>query len=213
VSAPVPIEIRLAGGSTVRGHEFAASGAPVVFIHEPGRDLDAWGAITADFAKRGFRVLALDLPGHGLSDGDADDWDGTIGEVMEQIEVQWGPMGVVAAGAACQPFLAIGTDHGVPIQAMISPTDSDEAALRSSARSMRLVMCGTADGDAQRAAKTMYDGARGHRMMVTGGKLEQGTELLVAHPHLAEELVMWFRRYLTAYHLGWINEITSTAKE
>jgi hypothetical protein len=205
--------VRIAEGEAVRGHEFAAAGPPVLFLHEPGRDLDAWGPRTAEFAKKGFKVLAVDLPGHGLSDGGPDDWAGSVGALIREIGAQWGPLGVVAAGAACRPFLDIGADEGVPVQAMISPDGLDEPAIRASVNSMRLVMCGPGDEDAHRAAKAAYDGARGQRMMVSGGGAEQGSDLIVTHPNLLEELVMWFRRYLTAYHLGWIKQVTSMTKE
>ena len=211
MSHPVPIEVRTGSGVTVRGHELAAVGPPVVFLHEPGRDLDAWGPRTAEFAKKGFKVLALDLPGHGLSDGDEDDWAAPMGEVIGEIGAQWGPLGVVAAGTACGPLLEIGADQGVPVQTMISPPAFEPDSLRDAAPSMRLLMCGPADDDSHRATKTVFDRIRGQRIMITGGDAEQGTDLIVAHGRLLEELVMWFRRNLTAYHLAWIKEVTSTA--
>jgi len=44
---------------------------PIVLIHSLGGHLDHWAASLAHFATRG-RVLALDLPGHGLSDKPAE---------------------------------------------------------------------------------------------------------------------------------------------
>lgn len=209
MSPPIPIEVRIGDGKTLRGHEFAPSGPPVVFLHEPGLDLDAWGPCTAEFAERGFKVLALDLAGHGLSDGEEGDWADSISEALGEIGSQWGPLGVIAAGPTCRPLLDIGADDGVPVQALVSPPPVDQESLRRSVPSMRLVMCGPDDREAHAAAKAVFDGVRGQRLMITGGGAHQGTELIANNPHLGDDLVMWFRRYLTAHHLAWIKQITS----
>lgn len=43
----------------------------MVFLHGAGDDRTAWALQTRYFAARGYRVVALDLPGHGHSDGPA----------------------------------------------------------------------------------------------------------------------------------------------
>ena len=43
----------------------------VVFIHGAGQDHSAWALQSRYFAHHGFNVLAVDLPGHGRSGGDA----------------------------------------------------------------------------------------------------------------------------------------------
>jgi pimeloyl-ACP methyl ester carboxylesterase len=41
----------------------------VLLLHEPGADIDAWGSLPAQLAQSlGVEALAVDLPGHGLSD-------------------------------------------------------------------------------------------------------------------------------------------------
>ena len=209
MTAPIAIEVRLPDGSTVRGHELPESGPPVVFVHEPGCDLDAWGSRTAQFARRGFKVLALDLPGHGLSDGEPGDWEAGLTSALSQIGFQWGPLGVVAAGDTCRAVLSLGAEEGVPVQVMLSPPEVDAGCLRRSAPSTRLLMCGPADHAAHEATKTVFAGVRGQKLMITGGGDEQGANLIRVNGHLLDELVMWFRRNLTAYHLAWISEITS----
>lgn len=52
----------------VRGQFWPGNVNWVLLIHEPGGDLDAWGAVPLVFAEDGYSVLAIDLPGHGLSD-------------------------------------------------------------------------------------------------------------------------------------------------
>src|ERR1700744_480487 len=53
------------------GKPFAPSRPAVVFIHGAEHDHSVWALQTRYFAHHGFGVLALDLPGHGRSDGPA----------------------------------------------------------------------------------------------------------------------------------------------
>lgn len=53
------------------GNELAESGPVVILIHGAGMDSTVWSLQTRYLAYRNFRVLALDLPGHGRSEGHA----------------------------------------------------------------------------------------------------------------------------------------------
>lgn len=44
------------------------SGHPLVLLHAFGSNSDTWTRIATDLADAGFRVIAIDLPGHGRSD-------------------------------------------------------------------------------------------------------------------------------------------------
>ena len=77
--------------------------------------------------------------------------------------------------------------------------------------STRLLMCGPDDREALETTKTVFGRVRGQKLMITGNGVQQGSDLLTANSHLLDELVMWFRRNLTAHHLAWIAEITATA--
>ena len=70
--APTAVAVRTADGLTLRGHEWPVDGPAVVFAHDLGDDLDAWGPVTARMAAAGFRVISMELRGHGLSEGDPD---------------------------------------------------------------------------------------------------------------------------------------------
>lgn len=54
------------------GHELAG-GEPVVLVHGAGGNRTVWASQARHLAARGIDVLALDLPGHGLTDGPAHD--------------------------------------------------------------------------------------------------------------------------------------------
>lgn len=68
-----PIQFDAADGVSLRGEVTGTDGPILILVHEPGRDLDTWGAAPAWLAKAGFCVMAFDLRGHGASDGEVDD--------------------------------------------------------------------------------------------------------------------------------------------
>jgi pimeloyl-ACP methyl ester carboxylesterase len=51
------------------GRDFDASLSPIVFLHGAGMDHTVWALPARYFAHRGRAVLAVDLPGHGRSEG------------------------------------------------------------------------------------------------------------------------------------------------
>ncbi len=53
------------------GVELAGGDPVVVLIHGAGMDATVWQLQTRSLAHRGFRAVAVDLPGHGRSDGEA----------------------------------------------------------------------------------------------------------------------------------------------
>lgn len=121
--------------ATVDGHvAHAATGgvephgdAPaIVLIHGAGMDATAWHLQTRYLAHRGFRALAVDLPAHGRSDGDA---LATIAEMAD-----WVVRFADAAGASACHVVghSMGTFVGL------------EMARRHPANVASLTLCGTA---------------------------------------------------------------------
>jgi pimeloyl-ACP methyl ester carboxylesterase len=51
------------------GRDSAASAPLVVFLHGAGMDHSVWALPARALAYAGYRVLAVDLPGHGASEG------------------------------------------------------------------------------------------------------------------------------------------------
>ena len=81
MSHPESLELPLPWGPVVRGVCWGAGPDTVLLLHEPGADIDAWGALPSRLASiLGIEVIAVDLPGHGLSD---DPWQPErLGEVI-----------------------------------------------------------------------------------------------------------------------------------
>ncbi len=66
----IEVEGKVAHGAT-GGRAIAADGPVVILIHGAGMDSTVWSLQTRYLAYRGFRVVAVDLPGHGGSAGNA----------------------------------------------------------------------------------------------------------------------------------------------
>ena len=130
LSRPYPIEIALADGTVLRGMEHPADGPPLLFVHDLGEDLDAWGSVAPAVRSQGFRVICLELRGHGLSDGEPDP-SATVGDLvgaLAEVTGAFGPVGLVLHGEAASAAFELGPGHGAPVHAVISPTpgpDSD----------------------------------------------------------------------------------------
>jgi pimeloyl-ACP methyl ester carboxylesterase len=58
---------------------------PVLLVHGWGASLYMWRAWFAPFAAAGFRVLALDLPGHGMSDKPTDPGRYTVDRMVASV--------------------------------------------------------------------------------------------------------------------------------
>ena len=61
------------------------AGDPVVFIHGAGMDHTVWTQQVRNFARRGYRVVAPDLPGHGRSAGPAIDSIGAMADWLADL--------------------------------------------------------------------------------------------------------------------------------
>jgi pimeloyl-ACP methyl ester carboxylesterase len=72
---PLAIEWSLPSRTVLRGFRWGQGPDTAVLLHEPGADLDAWATLPVEITRQlEFETIAVDLPGHGLSD---DPWDPT----------------------------------------------------------------------------------------------------------------------------------------
>jgi pimeloyl-ACP methyl ester carboxylesterase len=67
-----PLELEAVGGAVLRGQLRTGGEDGVLLVHDPGRDLDAWAPLAESLCQYRLTVLAIDLAGHGGSDGDSD---------------------------------------------------------------------------------------------------------------------------------------------
>ena len=128
--SPVPVEVVGQNGLSLRGLEWPTPGPPVIFVHDYGADLDQWESLTVGLARKGFRVVSLELSGHGLSDGEPD--PDSILEDVETMVVQtsrtWGPLGLVTTGESARGAIRVGAAQGAAVQILISPPPLEPTA-------------------------------------------------------------------------------------
>ena len=125
-----------------------SAGAPsVVFIHGAGFDHSVWVMPARYFARHGFNVLALDLPGHGRSSGaalqsieDMTDWLQRVMQVcdIDQSAVVGHSMGslvsflfAVRYPQHCSALALLGTSSPMPVgdPLLDAARDGDHAAV------------------------------------------------------------------------------------
>lgn len=198
--SPLPIEIEVETGTKLRGHEWLTPGAPIVMVHDEGGDLDAWGGALQMSAEAGFHVIAVDLRGHGLSDGEADEkrLEADLAALVGQINRVWGTCGLVLAGRSCRGALRLGWEADAPTQVFISPdlADMDEAAIRSAPPVIRMVMVGTLDPLAKDESERVFEALPGQKVMASVGDAARGEMLIRRRAHLVEDICAFFRMYL-----------------
>ncbi|MDQ2683106.1 MAG: hypothetical protein M3Y37_06225, partial [Chloroflexota bacterium] len=169
----------------------------VVLIHDVGGDLDDWRGLPASLAGQGYHVLAIDLPGHGLSD---DPWEQglareTIAEVVagarsggqgRRFAISAGRIAPLVGGAELDALIAI------------SPAPDDDWAPDQSAAPC-LIFVGGGDPGAAAAADRYFHGRRGWSVVSSFGVRENGSKLLAGSwaRHLTEQAIAFLRDYRT----------------
>ena len=104
----------------------AAQQPAVVFVHGAGNDHSVWSLQSRYFAHHGFRVLAVDLPGHGRSAGPA----------LTSVEAIADWLAVATAAAGLADYALVGHSMGA--------LASLEHAARHGARVRQLALLGIA---------------------------------------------------------------------
>lgn len=202
MTRPLPIVVRIRSGLGLRGHEWPVDGPPVAFLHDFGEDLDVWGSLPGRVAALGFRVMSLELRGHGLSDGTAD--PATLEEdtrqLVAELRATFGPIGLVCHGAAAGVAFRLSAEDGAPAHIVVSPLpgplpiDPDDTTA-----AVRLIVSGTLHQPSNRYLNEVYARIRGQKLRVTTAAEEHGPQLLLTRPHLVEHMTTFLRRYLPGH--------------
>ena len=221
VASPIPIAVALESGLVLRGHEFSVDGPPIVFVHDLDEDLDAWIPLTSQMAAQGFRVISIDLRGHGLSDGgrDASSIIDDIRAMVGEIKGSFGPAGLVTYGEVAYTTFFIDENWGAPTQVAVSPIPPRTLNLDidQTKPAMRMIVHGKHDAESSTFVDESYGRIRGQKLLVSTGSDLAGPALIREHPSLFEQIVIFMRRYLTGHQLKFIedhkDEIAARARQ
>ena len=141
-----PVDGRQAFAGTGTGR--AGRDAPtVMFVHGAGMDHTVWVLPSRYFARQGYRVLAVDLPGHGRSEGPPlasieamSDWLHSVCAVLDvdTAAIVGHSMGSLVAyrfavdhAERCRALALLGTSVPMPVTDMLldAAADDDHAAI------------------------------------------------------------------------------------
>lgn len=180
-SGATAVEIPLPWGPIARGVRWGSGDDIAILVHEPGSDLDAWGDVARRLAaKLPLAMLAVDLPGHGLSD---DPWQPErLGDLLDGLDAALPAVGrrfLVAAGESglaaieCAARLELG---GLVCLSPDLPED-DHRPPRSPAVPKQF-FAGALAGDDLIAARKLASLCGGWAVVTSVPVAERGTALL-----------------------------------
>jgi pimeloyl-ACP methyl ester carboxylesterase len=177
---PAAIEITLSAGLVVRGQQWPGGADSVILVHEPGRDLDAWRDLPELLRDDGLTVVAIDLPGHGLSDNP---WQPAclpevLSATMDSLSDEHGTALIIAAGPCATVALRSPSPRLGGVVALSPGNTGDSPAAGGSPPRPKLVLAGAADPAVLAAARSVSRQAPGWSLVSTFATREQGTALL-----------------------------------
>ncbi len=196
VPRPEPVEIEMPGERLVlRGLHWPGGDHAIVLVHEPGADVDRWSTVPDDLARDGYAVLAIDLPGHGLSDGV---WRPEFLDLAVAAAYQ----AATASGARAVFLIAAGiaattTVTGFRARVALSPRlVTVPAALRDALAVPCLILAGAGEEE-RAAAQALYRHSTGWTVLSSFGAVPPGTPLLESawESHAREQILAFLADY------------------
>jgi pimeloyl-ACP methyl ester carboxylesterase len=195
-TAPTAIELPLPWGQTLRGLHWPGNGNPILLLHEPDADLDAWGALPPTLAAAlDAAVFAYDLPGHGLSD---DPWQpDRLPDVLRLAShhISAGhPLAMLAAGQTAT--FALQHAPALPLLGLVclSPAEPTAPPPRSPTIP-KLFFAGSLAADDLARARRLAATCAGWSIVTAIPLAAQGTNLLPTtwHARITEQTVAFLR--------------------
>lgn len=196
-----PVAVELSSGSTVRGTRTSSESSTytIVMIHDLGADLDEFGPLADLLAGAGFDVVAVDLPGHGLSDGDEPSPDTCRAEVVEILSelIGTGPAGLVSSGRVASVAASLGDAHGIRTQLLFGPIlDATIAGDARREHSIRLVIHGDGPNLVGTETQRFFSHLIGEKMLIYNASALVGAAEVIRAPAVRAHVELFFQRYL-----------------
>lgn len=198
-------ELELDGGIVVRGIRIhGGSAARLVFLHDVGQDLDEFGRLPEALAACGCDVLAVDLPGHGVSDDPPDvaTVPALVVQALREIRNDV-PLGLVASGRTATVGAVVGRPHGIESQVLINPV-LDEYWLTGGHRehAIRLVMHAERSHLVGTETQRFLGRLIGEKMLLHHPAIEHGPASIAQDSTPLAHFTLFVQRYLIAQLRG-----------
>jgi alpha-beta hydrolase superfamily lysophospholipase len=213
VAASHRVSLRTEDGVTLAAtwYEPSSRGGPaVVLVHMLHRSRRDWDGVASRLASEGIGAVAIDLRGHGESQGSAavEDLSRMALDVraarrfLSSRSDTHGPVGLAGASlGASLAALEASTDSTIASVALLSPSLEYrglriEAALRKYGDRPAFLVAGDDDPYAARSVRELQKAGGGTRETLLLSRAGHGTTMLSRDPELTRRLVDWFRRTL-----------------
>jgi alpha-beta hydrolase superfamily lysophospholipase len=212
IDASQRIAFRADDGVALAGtwYEPASRPAPaVILVHMLQRSRRDWDQVASRMASEGIGAFAIDLRGHGESQGSAQDYANMAQDVRAARRVLSTrgdviPSRIGIAGASIGATLAALTaadDVSIGSLALLSPSIEYrglriDAPMRKYGARPALLVASDDDGYAVRSSRDLQKAGGGVRETLVLNRAGHGTAMLASDQDLARRLVDWFRRTL-----------------
>jgi pimeloyl-ACP methyl ester carboxylesterase len=196
--SPDAIERILPWGAVLRGFRWGDGPDVAILLHDPGADIDAWAILPVEIARQlEIETVAVDLPGHGLSD---DPWEpARLTDLLRSLPDLAPAVGrrfLIAAGASA--IAALDQAPALEISGLVclsprSPGDGWHA--QRSPHVPKLFVAGSLAGNDLEDARRLAASCGGWAIVTSVPVTKQGTELLASPwgDHLIEKIVAFLR--------------------
>ena len=188
----------------VRGVSIKGAGrGTIVFVHDLQRDLDEFGTLPELLAASGFDTVAVDLPGHGLSDGDEIPFEqcfAVVTEIVAEVVTALAGadvVGFVSTGRIATVGAALGREQGVAAQLLANPQlDAVIASQAPRAYAVRLVVHGDGPSIVGTDTQKFFSYLIGEKLLVFNAGIASGAAAIARSPTLQAHVELFFKRYL-----------------
>jgi pimeloyl-ACP methyl ester carboxylesterase len=206
------IDLETGDGVRIRGTHYAPGlgQAPgVVLLHMLGRQRSDWDAFARQLQEAGYAVLAIDLRGHGESEGRRDwqamtqDAESAIAYLRSRPEIDGDRIALIGASIGANIVLnAAANDPQIKGAALLSPGldyrgVTTEDAVKMLGDRPLLIVASEEDSYAADSARTLADMADSAQLLMLSQQ-GHGTRMLGKDNGLESAILDWLRQTLTA---------------
>jgi pimeloyl-ACP methyl ester carboxylesterase len=204
-AAAADVRIQADDGTTLFARESGKGARGVLLIHDAGRTSADWGLIQSRLEGKGFRVLALDLRGHGesasLLEATEPDWSAMTTDVRAGVARlrKQGAKSVSVVGAGLGANLALAAaaeDPQLASLVLLSPGlnikgHRPSQSVQNIGEKPILMAAAKGDGMSSNALKYLNNQVSGKKRLVYLGGTGSGAALLDDNPGLEDQIYAW----------------------